>query len=484
MAGVNTCSTFCSGQKRVMDNNVTLQRVNLRNLDPNLNNVMIVAIIIAKQRPRVVETQENQRSVYRAVWNFTIRDSPQHYINATYWGNVDQILDISNKYDTGDVVEVLNPLILVRKVEDRSEQYHPMVTSPYKLSLNERSGLVGHPDKAPYTRLLNYPTKPTTTFIPFQNIHTNGSNINSGDILGALRGLGQIRMINSRFDANQMMKSEKIQLREIELFDHTSPSLKVTLWDPDLIKRSNNWRPRTTLLFLTDVRIEWSVFVQAFVAKTTGRTVVTENPITSEAETLFRYAQTAPIEMFDIVAQVVASIPNNDLNDDVVTVRHLQARINDLLQSKTNGNKSFTVTMMAFVSHLDLDGLSQTLLKKCAHCKTVMEGNHCTNLACQGKDWRPPEITFDIQVMLSDHTGTLRNCRLSGGNAEDVLGCSAQEFAVTSDDDKCNLKWRYLLERCKVRLAIIFMVGSRPILSVLQMHRVSGEEVAKRLPMC
>ncbi|XP_030752470.1 meiosis-specific with OB domain-containing protein [Sitophilus oryzae] len=456
---------------------VTLERVILKNLDPNLSNILIVGIIIAKQRPRIIEAQENQQGASRAVWNFTFRDSLKHYINATYWGSAEHILQESEKYHTGDVVEVINPQVMVRKLDDRSEYFHPMVTSPYKLSLSDRSYLSIHPNPEAYIGLLRYPTKPTTVFVPFQNIHNNGSGLNYVDILGAVRNLGQIRMINSK-------NGEPIQVRQIDLFDHTCSSLKVTLWEPDMINRSNNWKPRSSILFFTDVKIEWSSFLQAYVAKTTGRTILTENPISKDGESLFEYAQTAPIETFDIVAQLIASVPTSTLNDDILSVKQLQDRINSLLDSKLSGNKSFTATVLAFVSHLDLDGLSQTLLIKCGYCKTTIDTTRCANPSCPKDEHVPPEVTFDIQVMLTDHTGTLTNCRLTGHSAEIALCCTATEFSSMSDDQKCALKWKYLLERCKVRLAVVFMMAPRPVISIVQIQSAALDDVARTLPLC
>lgn len=40
-----------------------------------------------------------------------------------------------------------------------------------------------------------------------------------------------------------------------------------------------------------------------------------------------------------------------------------------------------------------------------------------------GQAHSEPLKTLDIRVCLSDHTGTLENCRLSGKFAEQTLGC-------------------------------------------------------------
>ena len=39
----------------------------------------------------------------RAVWNFTIRDSVQDFINATVWGSVEYINKLFTAYSVGSV---------------------------------------------------------------------------------------------------------------------------------------------------------------------------------------------------------------------------------------------------------------------------------------------------------------------------------------------------------------------------------------------
>lgn len=53
--------------------------------------------------------------------------------------------------------------------------------------------------------------------------------------------------------------------------------------------------------------------------------------------------------------------------------------------------------------------------------------NACSNPECpveQGAEDFAPLRIFNVRINLSDHTGSLRNCRLSPEAAEAVLGCS------------------------------------------------------------
>lgn len=81
-----------------------LQRVQLKELTPELPNALIVGIIIGKQRARNVPNSRYEETVQdRAVWNFTLRDSPLCYINVTYWGTNGFIFTLSDQFKIGDV---------------------------------------------------------------------------------------------------------------------------------------------------------------------------------------------------------------------------------------------------------------------------------------------------------------------------------------------------------------------------------------------
>lgn len=84
--------------------NVGIRRVTLRQLEPDFNNILIVGIMIAKQRPRRFNNPKTNES--RAVWNFTLRDSPQDYVNVTFWGEGDLILGHSSNFHVGDVGKI------------------------------------------------------------------------------------------------------------------------------------------------------------------------------------------------------------------------------------------------------------------------------------------------------------------------------------------------------------------------------------------
>ncbi|CAH1109944.1 unnamed protein product [Psylliodes chrysocephalus] len=457
-------------------NSVALQRTTLENLSPTLSNVLIVGIIIGKQKPRkYLDTKSPVAGLYRAVWNFTLRDSVRDYINVTYWGSTEVIFQVNDKFHTRDVVEIINPIINVRNLNDHGEQYRPMVTSPYSLTLNEKSSIIRHEGNiSEYLQLLKLPTKPIAGFLPLRDIHNNGAAITDFvNILVIVKGLGPIRTCNSRTN------NETFTIRTVEVFDHTSPSLKVDIWENDIIQRSDHWRPRNTALFMTDLKIAWSNFQRQFIAKVTGRTIVTENPESKEAQKLLIYAKMAPIETFDILDQLITSLPNPNTIQDVMTVRQVHDKMNIF-----SAEKQFTVLLYSFISEFDLDGLSRTLLIKCGKCKVEIKTSKCENSECPTvyeNELVDPEFNFDIRVNVTDHTGTLMNCRLSGHAAEETLGCTAREFSNLSDEEKQMLKWKYLMERCAVYVAVLFVGHQKPVISILKIRLENPLEAIQKI---
>lgn len=50
--------------------------------------------------------------------------------------------------------------------------------------------------------------------------------------------------------------------------------------------------------------------------------------------------------------------------DEIMSVRQIHDRINSCIINRESGNKSFTVTLFAFITEMDLDGFARTLMIK------------------------------------------------------------------------------------------------------------------------
>lgn len=64
---------------------------------------------------------------------------------------------------------------------------------------------------------------------------------------------------------------------------------------------------------MTDMRAEWSNFYRSVIAFITSKTIITEDPVGAEANTLRRYAQVAPLQTNAIIEELITSIPNGTI---------------------------------------------------------------------------------------------------------------------------------------------------------------------------
>ncbi|KAL3279948.1 hypothetical protein HHI36_017454 [Cryptolaemus montrouzieri] len=466
------------------NDSIVLQRVTLKILEPTIFNALIVGVIIAKQDPRQFADSKNpDAGSSRAVLNFTFRDSPQDFINVTYWSTSEKIMDIDANFHIGDVVELVRPQIIIRKYNDHSEQFRPKVTSPYSLTMNDSSNILLH-DGAQlklYKDLLRLPTKPPG-FVPIRDIHNGGLSLKDtyADILGAIAHIGNMRTV-------KLKNGGEASLIEIILFDQTNPGIRITIWNREYINKASNWEPRKTILFVTDVKIDWSAYHNAVVAKFTNRSILTENPISQEAENLAKFAQHAPLQVPSFIDQIAVNLTDVELIQNVMSIQQVQNKLN---LSKDSPNVQFTALIYAVVTQLDLDGLGRLISRKCGHCKSLIKttnpSDKCENTMCpvgQNTEFVEPDVSFDIRMSISDHTGSLSDCRLSGKAAEKILGCSVQEFLQTSADERAKLKWKYLLERCAIRVVVFSINNQRPIISVQGCSIPDSLEIAQRIPV-
>ncbi|KAJ3657203.1 hypothetical protein Zmor_016222 [Zophobas morio] len=470
---------YCGGSS------IGLRRKSLKDLEPDLDNILIVAVIIGKQTPRKFPDRSKDNDQYRAVWNFTLRDSPRDYINVTFWGPSEDVCSTNDKFYTGDVVEIRNPRIQVRKFNESSEQYFPTVTSPFSLSLNDRNQILRHHgDTFAFNKLLNFPTKPLSGYVPLRDIHNGGESMKDRiiDILGAIRSVGPFKNIKTK-------TGQEIQMREIVLFDHTSSGLRVAFWDPENMTRATKWKPRTTILFITDTKIVWSGFLRAYSASVTGRSIVTENPIGKEATTLVTYAKNAPLETVDILDQFIMDLPAAESIQNVMCIQQVRNKINNFSQKNFSSEPQITALLFVTVTQLDLDGPLPVTRVKCSGCKTFLKNTPptCENTDCptvQEAGVRSLDHSFEIKINLSDHTGTLSSCRLSGSVAEQVLDCTVRQFLRMTQHQKSRLKWKYLMERCAVRIVALVPSGLFPRISVVSLAKADPVEAAQKTPLC
>lgn len=66
----------------------------------------------------------------------------------------------------------------------------------------------------------------------------------------------------------------------------------------------------------------------------------------------------------------------------------------------------------------------------------IIKSSKCENVDCPTvyeNKMINPEIKFDIQINLTDHTGTLIKCRFTGKPVEDALKCTVNKQNIVKN---------------------------------------------------
>ncbi|XP_046709427.1 meiosis-specific with OB domain-containing protein isoform X6 [Silurus meridionalis] len=433
-----------------MENGSTYSSVSISDLNPSITRPNLVGIIIGKTDARGFPDRKNVGSE-RFTFNFTIKDSPIHYINVSSWGTEQYIQGLCSHFKIGDCVFIENPLV-VTKDPEKEDRFCPLTPSFYRLLVTEtHSAIRMCSDLDTESRLLplfHIPVKDSGDFYTLGDITANGQSLDGNfiNILAAVRSIGEPKY----FTTSDGRKGQKL---EIKLFDETLTSFPFICWDRETIQFVQTLPPRETVLFIVDARINFDTFRNSMVATATSKTIITMNPDTLEANQLFSYAKelSESEQLNEPEIEVNVNVPLDSICD-VQTVSQVKARA-------LNNSDAFYVVIYGFITTLGLDScITRVIRSRCDRCKfRVHEDTEvCTNAACP-KQGEAGEVTaaFDLLVDISDHTGTLQSCNLSGTVAEQTLGCTSKEFVCLSESNRTAMKWKFLLERCKVYVKVL-----------------------------
>ncbi|XP_013172077.1 PREDICTED: meiosis-specific with OB domain-containing protein-like isoform X3 [Papilio xuthus] len=343
-----------------------VQKVRLNSLNINIKNALVMGIIIAKNCPRTFGPKKKS-SESRGVMSFTIRDSQIDTINVDVWGSDYFVMTIYNRFIVGDVVEIHSPKICVKS--GANETFRPQVSSPFYLSINEGSSDV-------------------STF--------------SGDTYGV-----------------------EMPVRAVEIVDNTTPaSLYLDMFDTDTIQRAEEWRPLGSVLFIADARVTWRG--RGARAQVCGRSVVTHQPHTSDAEALRLYIQNQAAG-----GEAAAWAEWSGQRSSAASVAQVRDRLAD--------GAPFCASLHALLTHLDLDDLINST-----------DNN-----------------SEELRVRFADYTGEL-TARLPTNILQNTFGYSAQQIKAMSSEERAAVRWRLLLEQCCAKLA-----ATPPRLIVLSLRRAN-----------
>ncbi|XP_028991380.1 meiosis-specific with OB domain-containing protein isoform X2 [Betta splendens] len=417
-------------------------------LHPNIYHPKVAGVIIWKSDVKSFPDRKNIGSD-RFTFGFTIRDSPDFFINVAAWGNDGYINGLSSSFCIGDCVTIENPLIS-NKDPEKGERFCPTTPSRYRLLLTEAHSqvcLCADMDTADrLLPLIHIPVKDVRDFYSLGDIVANGQKMDGTmiNILAAVKSIGEPKHFTTS-------EGRKGQRQEVKLFDDSAPSFSLICWDREVIQLMQSLNPGETVLFIADAKISFDSFRKGMAATVNYKTVITVNPDTREASLLFRYAKEAIESGALDEDEKPEDIPVDSITD-VYTVDQLK-------QKGCDTSEPFFGITYSFMSKLNLDlSVSKVIKMWCSRCKFQVseDAQVCTNNLCPARD-EPFSTTtgFNLMVDFTDHTGTLQACTLRSPVAENMLGCTPEEFFSLTEDERTALKWKFLLERCKIYVKII-----------------------------
>uniref|UniRef100_A0A8C9Z0S3 Meiosis specific with OB-fold n=1 Tax=Sander lucioperca TaxID=283035 RepID=A0A8C9Z0S3_SANLU len=422
-------------------------------LHPNFSHPKVAGIVIGKTDVRSFPDRKNIGED-RFTFSFTIKDSPDFFINVTSWGNGGYINGLSSSFSTGDCVIIENPLV-TNKDPEKGDKFCPTTPSLYRLLVTEAHSQVSLcADMDTIDRLLpliHLPVKDCADFYSLGDIMANGQSLDGTliNILAAVKSIGELK----QFTTSDSRKGQRL---EVKLFDDSVSSFPLVCWDREAIQLVQTLIPKETVLFIADAKISFDSFRNGMTASVNSKTIITVNPDTREASLLFSYAKEASesgaLDHDEKPEDIAAFVSAVDSITDVYTVSQVKQK------TQENPEVFFGITY-GFISKLDLDSsVSKVIKTRCSRCKfqVTEDKQSCTNLLCPGRDQALASSTgFDLLVDITDHTGTLHSCALRSPVAEQTLGCTVKEFTSLTDDERTAMKWKFLLERCKIHVKIL-----------------------------
>ncbi|XP_073346025.1 meiosis-specific with OB domain-containing protein [Pagrus major] len=417
-------------------------------LHPNFSHPKVAGIVIGKSDVKSFPDRKNI-GVDRFTFSFTVKDSPDFFINVTAWGNDGYINVLSGSFSVGDCVTIENPLVATKDPE-KGERFCPTTPSLYRLLVAEaHSQVYLCADTDTMDRLLpliHLPVKDSRDFYSLGDIVANGQKLDGTviNVLAAVKSIGEPK----HFTTSDRRKGQRL---EVKLFDDSVSSFPLVCWDREAIQLVQTLIPKETVLFIADAKISFDSFRNSMAATVNSKTIITVNPDTREASLLFSYAKEAS-ESGALDQDEKPEDVTVDSITDVYTVTQLKEK------AQENPEAFFGITY-SFISKLDLDSsISKVIRTRCSRCKfqVIEDAQSCTNQLCPGRDQAFSASTgFDLLVDFTDHTGTLHGCALRSPVAEQALGYTTDEFTKLTDDQRTAMKWKFLLERCKIYVKIL-----------------------------
>nr|XP_022317556.1 meiosis-specific with OB domain-containing protein-like [Crassostrea virginica] len=469
-------------QQEISKRNVTkIQDINQASSD-----VTVVGIIISKESPKSIISKKNP-GAERHLVSFVVRDSTMGFVAVTCWGTEKYIAEISNLYHVGDIVQLSNFQVLMKATDGSEEKYRPCTPLPFSFSVSENHSsitLYCGDEVESYQPLLHIPTKASNDYYSLEDIEANGPGLNGEhiNILAILKKVGEVKDITTK-------TGRQTQRCELTLMDEGKAAFPLIIWDKEAASMATTWTPFRTVLFVADARMSLDKYRSCMVATSDSKTIFTVNPDTQEAHSLYQYAQQC--DFVEEPEEDTKLDPPLEKITDRLTVSDVKSLMEDYLRHWRPTAYGVGCLLLSQFN-TDTEDSHAVISYRCDKCRFPLSeknGYLCSNVdCCEGAvtlfetnevpELNKAELEYRIPVSLSDHTGTLEHCYLYGSVAENLIGLKVDNFLKLDLENRTRIKWRFLLERCKVFFKVYHSSAGegRAVVQVMSCSLASPED--------
>lgn len=426
----------------------------VKDLLPDSGGINILGIVICKHTPKTFK--DSRQNSTRCVSTLTLRDK-SGYVNCNVWGGEEFVKELCRGYAIGDVVIITNAQVSFKSTSD--ENFNPSNQSQFTVAIGDKQGgkiAACEGEFSDLKYLLHAPVRPHNDYYNLSEILEHGESMEGQfvNILGVVKNMTPVHQVRSK-------NGRDLEKIEITFFDDKSDSFTVVVWEPEYFNYIQQWSEKRTVVFAVDIRLNYNKFKKCMQGSFTSKTLCVQDPDTNEAHQLYDYA----LEYADQLKNFFGEGDDAELCeiDEVKchTIEGIRLRINNYGQEDCNGNPLFRSLAYVAITNFNIDdNVRKPWNVRCESCKFRLSSavdQECRNESCVTRN-EPEKFLveqfYDMQVSLSDHTGTLDQCRVSHTALEAMLGMSVEAFQNLNSEDITEIKWSWLMERCKVRLKL------------------------------
>ena len=256
--------------------------------------------------------------------------------------------------------------------------------------------------------------------------------------------MGCVRLVNEE----QMVNGKSV--REVRIVDETSDCVIVKLWEPEQIRMAGSWVPRHTVVFLSNVMIEYDHYRGCNVLAGSSRSILTVQPSLWETAALQDHTLSLAFSPVDRLHTFISNSHSRDGTRNL-TVEGLRQLAQ--VGAASEHSSLLFVDILGRFSETNLPEASSVSLL-CTGCRgPVVELEpsvfSCELFACPASDGATvaAEELFTVTASVTDDTGTFENIEVH----EDFIESLTSEPGAGPGD------WKVVLQSTKLITKRLFL---------------------------